>query len=392
MLKRIKISQPIIDSKEIKSIISVAKSGWLTNGPKTIEFEKSVNKIIGSKNAIAVNSCTNGIIATMHALGLKRGDEIITTPLTFVSVIHSLYNFGLKIKLVDINYKNLSIDLKTVRNNVTRKTKCVLITHYGGIPVEVQSIISFCKKKKIHVIEDAATAFGAKVNNKHIGSYNNSVAIFSFYANKVITTGEGGVITLNNSKLAKKIRNLISCGINKDPWRRNKSKKIWFYKVSNYGFKFNFTDLQASIGIEQIKKLKKIQSYRNKLRLLYNRELKELTNKDIISIKEPEKNKFYAEYIYTIILNEKKIKFNRDDLINYLKKNNIDTTVHYIPANKHDFYKKNFKKFKLINSDYVFKNIISLPFHNRLKYQDIIYISKKIKNFINNEKKNEQKK
>jgi len=386
MLKRIKIAQPVIDDKEIKSLIAVAKSGWLTNGPKTIEFEKNVNKVIGSKNAIAVNSCTNGIIATMHALGLKRGDEIITTPLTFVSVIHSLYNFGLKIKLVDINYKNLSIDLETIRNNVSKKTKCILITHYGGIPVQVQNIISFCKKKKIHVIEDAATAFGAKINNKHVGSYNNSIAIFSFYANKVITTGEGGVITLNNQKLAKKIRSLISCGISKDPWHRNTSKRMWFYKVLNYGFKFNFTDLQASIGIEQLKKLKKIQNYRGRLRLAYNSELKELISKDIINIRQPEKNKFYSEYIYTIILNEKKIIFNRDDLINHLKKNNIDTTVHYIPANKHDFYKKTFKKFKLPNSDYVFKNIISLPFHNGLTFKDIIYVSKIIKNFIGNGK------
>jgi len=389
MPKRIKIYKPLIDNKEIRALTSVVKSGWLTNGPKTIEFEKNVNKIIGSKNAIAVNSCTNGIFAALHALGLKKGDEIITTPLTFVSVIHNLHNFGLKIKLIDINLNDLSVDIETLKKKISNKTKCVLITHYGGIPADIESIISFCKKKKIKVIEDAATAFGAKINGKMIGSFNHSITIFSFYANKIITTGEGGIITLNNEKLAKKIKNLISCGINKDPWKRNLSKKMWYYKVSNYGFKFNFTDLQASIGIEQLKKLNKIQKYRSKLRILYNNELKELVNKNILSVKKLEKNKFFSEYIFTIILNNKKIKFTRDHLINFLKSKNIDTTVHYIPANKHDFYRKTFKKFKLPNSDYVYKNIISLPFHNGLKKRDIIYISNIIKSFV---KKNVKKK
>lgn len=391
MLKKIRLSEPYLNSKEINSVKSVLKTGWITNGPKTIEFEQNVKKIIGCKNAIAVNSCTNGIFASLHALGLKRGDEVITTPLTFVSTIHNLFNFGLKIKLIDINLKDLSIDHKELQKKITKNTKCVLVTHYGGIPASINKIIQVCKRNKIKVIEDAATVFGASINKKMIGSYNYSLAVFSFYTNKIITTGEGGIITTNNNNIAKKLKSLISCGISEDSWRRNSSKKMWTYQVNSYGFKYNFTDLQASIGIEQLKKLKKIQNQRRKLRKHYDKKFYYLTKNNLISILNYDKNKFFSEYIYTILLNEEKNNFSRDGLMNFLKSKNIDTTFHYITANKHNFYKKKFKNFKLPNSDYVFRNIISLPFHNKLRSGDIDFITKNINEFIVKKNKLSQK-
>ena len=388
MRKKISLSKPLLNFQEKKYLNEVINRGWLTNGPLTIKFEEKVKKIIGSKFAIAVNSCTNGIIATLKALGLKEGDEIITTPMTFVSVIHALELFKLKIKLVDINTENFSLDFSSLKKNVGKKTKCVLIIHYGGIPVDTRNIINFCKKRKIFVVEDAATAFGSKIKNKMVGSSKNSVSIFSFYANKVITTGEGGIITLNNKLLASKIKTIISCGINRDPWKRSFQKKIWHYDVNSFGYKFNFTDIQAAIGLAQLKKLKKITSERSKIRKTYNELLNPLIKKNIIKVFKPKKNITFSEYIYTILLNKKKIKTNRDNLINFLRKNNIFTTVHYIPVNYHNFYKKKFSKFKLPISNYTFNNIVSLPFHNHLKKSEIIKISKLIINFF---KKNEKK-
>tara|TARA_B100000029_G_scaffold514198_1_gene616091 strand:+ start:3 stop:1091 length:1089 start_codon:yes stop_codon:yes gene_type:complete len=358
------------------------KSGWLTSGNVTLKFENEVRKTLKVKNAIAVNSCTNGIFAALHALGLKKNDEVITTPLTFVSTIHNLFNFGLKIKLVDINLDDFSLSAKILEKNISSKTKCVLITHYGGIPANIKEIIKICKRKNIKVIEDAATAFGAKLNNKNIGSFNNSIAVFSFYANKIITTGEGGVITLNNNRIAKKIRNLISCGIDKDPWQRSLAKKSWFYKVPIYGFKYNFTDLQASIGLEQIKKLKKIQHYRRQLRKLYDKELKPLYDNQILIKNYKNKKSVYSEYIYTLLINENYTNLKRDNLIMFLKQKNINCTVHYIPANKHLFYKYKFNNFKLTNSDYVFNNILSIPFHNNISKKDAVYIAREIKKFF----------
>tara|TARA_Y100001970_G_scaffold271226_1_gene366127 strand:- start:1465 stop:2631 length:1167 start_codon:yes stop_codon:yes gene_type:complete len=388
MNKKINLSRPFLNIQEKKYLNQVISRGWLTNGPMTIKFEERVKKIIGSKFAIAVNSCTNGIIATLKALGLKEGDEIITTPMTFVSVIHALELFKFKIKLVDINTENYSLDFNSLKKNIGKKTKCVLITHYGGIPVDTREIINFCKKKKIFVVEDAATAFGSKIGNKMVGSSKNSISIFSFYANKVITTGEGGIITLNNRLLASKIRTIISCGINKDPWKRSFQKKIWHYDVDSFGYKFNFTDIQAAIGIAQLKKLKKIIIERRKIRKKYNNLLNPLIKENIIKVFKPKANTTFSEYIYAILLNKKKINSNRDGLINFLRENNVFTTVHYIPANYHNFYKKKFKKFKLPNSNYTFNNILSLPFHNHLKNSEIIKVSQLILNYF---KKNEKK-
>lgn len=387
MNKRISLSKPFLDTQEKKYLDQVINRGWLTNGPLTLEFEKNVNKFIRSKFSIAVNSCTNGIIAVIEALGLKQGDEIITTPMTYVSVIHALGLFKLKIKLVDINFENYSLDLNILKKSISKKTKCILITHYGGVPVDTKKIINLCKKKKIFVVEDAATAFGSKIKNKMVGSSKNSISVFSFYANKVITTGEGGIITLNNKSLAKKIRTIISCGINKDPWKRGFQKKIWYYDVNNFGYKFNFTDIQAAIGLAQLKKLKKIIHVRSKIRKMYNKLLDPLIKKNIIKTFKPKKNMVFSEYIYTVLLNRDKLRTRRDDLIDFLKKNNIYTTVHYIPANHHNFYKDKFRKFKLPNSNYIFNNILSLPFHNHLNKKDIFKVSKLVKKFLEKHEK-----
>ena len=382
MKKKIKFFIPSINEKEINNVKNVLKSGWLTNGKKTIEFEKKIKKFIGSNYAIAVNSCTNGIFAVLHALNFKKGDEIITTPMTFVSTIHNLYSYGLNIKLVDINLDDLSFDENILKKSITKKTKGILINHYGGMPTNTKNIIQISKKYKIKLIEDAATVFGAKINNQMIGSNPDIVSVFSFYSNKVITTGEGGVITTCNRKIAEKLKVLISCGISKTPWQRSKGKSglNWRYEVNSLGFKFNFTDLQASIGIEQLKKIQSILKYRKILRKYYFQYLKNLEKKGCIKVFRNKKNISFSEYIFPIIL--KRNKNFRDNLISFLNKNNINTSVHYIPANKHKFYKKVIRKYDLKRSDYAFDNLISLPFHNYLSKSDIKYISKKIEQFF----------
>ena len=271
---------------------------------------------------------------------------------------------------------------------ISKKTKCILVTHYGGVPFDLKPLERICRKKKIYIIEDAATAFGAKIGKRTIGDSKYSIAIFSFYANKVITTGEGGVVVLNNKMISRKIRTLISCGISKDPWQRSFQKKIWYYNVNSHGFKFNFTDLQAALGIAQLKKYNKIIRERQKIRKIYDKEFKDISVRKLIRLVKTDKKFTLSEYIYVILLNENKLNVSRDDLIEYLRKNNIITTVHYIPANKHNYYRKNFAKFNLKNSDYVYRNIISLPFHNRLNKKEILHITEIVKNFLSkNEKK-----
>lgn len=380
--KKIKLFEPYFDNNEKKNIIDVINSGWVTSGPKTQKFEEEVKSIIKSKNVIAVNSCTNGIVAAMMAFNLKPGDEVLTSPMTFVSVIHAFELLKLKIKLVDINFINFSLDYDSIKKNLSKKTKLIVITHYGGIPVNIGKIEKLCKKKKIHLIEDAATSFGSKINSKMTGSSKYAVSVFSFYANKIITTGEGGVVSCNNNNLAKKIRAIISCGINKDPWKRTFQKRMWFYDVRYLGFKFNFTDLQAALGLAQLKKLKRIINRRKQLRREYDYSLSPLFKKNILIKNVIQKNVYSSEYIYTILLNNKNKNLLREKLISYLKKNNILTTVHYIPANYHEFYKKKFKRFNVQKSDYFFNNVVSLPFHNNLSKKEIIKVAILIKKFF----------
>ena len=379
MKKRVKFFQPIIDKREINSITSVLRSGWLTNGIKTIKFENQIKKFIGSKYAIAVNSCTNGLYAVLHAYNFKRGDEIITTPMTFISTIHNLYHYGLKIKLVDINLENLSFDNEILKKAISKKTKGILVNHYGGIPNNINEIIRVCKNKKLKIIEDAATVFGAKINNKMVGSNTKTVSVFSFYSNKIITTGEGGVITTSNKKIANKLRALISCGISKNPWQRSSSSGLsWKYDVKNIGFKFNFTDLQAAIGLEQLKKLPKIIKYRKILRKEYCKLLHSLEKTGKIKLFRNLKNVSFSEYIFPIFIHSNK----RDNLVKFLKQKKIDTTVHYIPANKLSFYKKKFSRFNLDKTNLAFKGLLSLPFHNKLKKRDLKFIANQLNAFF----------
>ena len=373
---------PYLGNEETISVKKVIQSGWLTNGKITLKFENRIKKYLNCKNVLAVNSCTSGMNSALHALNLKKGDEVITSANTFVSTINNLYQFGLKIKLVDIELDTYMLDLHKLKKAISKKTKCIIITHYGGVSFEIDKIINIAKQKKIKIIEDAATALGSKYKKKFVGSNKYSICVFSLYANKIITTGEGGIITCENKNLAKKIKIINSNGINKDPWSRKKNKMQYQYDVTYPGFKYNFTDIQSAIGIEQLKKLRSIVRYRKKLREFYLIELKDLLEKKIIKTQKINIDQDPAFYIFTILLNKKKTNKNRDELIEYLRKNKINTTVHYIPANKHLFYKKKLRNFKLENTNYVYENIISLPFHNHLKKNDVKFICNKIQKFF----------
>lgn len=374
--------KPYINDKEILAVKKVLKSGWLTSGKITELVEKKIKSKIKSKYAIMVNSCTSGIHLSLLANNLKKGDEVITSAFTWISTIHNLYNLGLKIKFCDINLNNYSLNLEDIKKVYTKKTKCILITHYGGIPADIQKISYFCKKKNISLIEDAATAFGAKINNKFVGSFKNSTAVFSFYANKIITCGEGGVVTTNDKKIADKIRLLSKMGINKDPWIRKNNSNKWQYEVNELGFKYNITDIQSSIILEQLKKFNKIISLRKKIKSYYNKKLNKLFNDKLIFSTNVNKKFIPSPYIYTICLNENLIKITRDQLIKKLEEKKISAVVHYIPPNKLNFYKSKINFPKLKNTMKVYSSIISLPFYNKLSKKEIDYICGNLEKII----------
>ena len=366
-MKNIDIYKPKFDKKEYSETLKTLRSGWISSGKVTKRFEKELKAEIDSNNIIAVNSCTSGINLVLETLNLKSGDEVITTLLTYISTIHSLYKHKLRVKFIDINKTDFTMNLEELRKNISKQTKLVLVNHYGGIPSDTKEIIKICKKKKIFVLEDAATVLGAKLGKDYIGSFKNATTVFSLQANKIITTGEGGIISTGNNKFAKKLKEKSFNGF------RNGN-------VIDHGFKYNFSDISASIGLVQLKKLKSFLNYRSKLRSIYNKELHVLEKKNFISLYKLQKNKTISEYLYTIVIENP--KFKRSKLIKFLNKYNIQSRVHYLTANETKFYKNKFSFKKIANSIFISKNILSLPFHNSLKSKEIKYICKIIKKFF----------
>jgi dTDP-4-amino-4,6-dideoxygalactose transaminase len=381
-MKKYLLSSINVNNKDIKSIIKNIKSGWISYGNETIKLEKKIEKKLKIKNIILTNSCTSGLHACLVASKLKKNDVVLTSPFTFISTINTLYQMGAKIKLCDINLEDFNISTDEIIKKKNKKTKFLLPTHYGGNPINIESIKKKLKNNKIKIIEDAATALGSKINKKYTGSYKNTIAVFSLYSNKIITSIEGGIIAVDNNRLAKKIRKLISMGITKPVWSRINKKNSWKYELNEPGYKYNFTDLQSSLLINQFERLGKIIKKREVLRKAYIKYLGPLLKKNLISLQKIKKGTTSSNYIFPIILKTENLKISRNNFIEELRKNNVFTTVHYIPCHKFRFYKKIFSKAKLPNTNYIYERILSLPFHNKMGILDVQNISNIIKKII----------
>ena len=380
--KIINIAKPLFDKKESNLIREVLKSGWITSGKITIKLEKLISRTFKAKYVLAINSCTSGILASLVALKAKKNDEVITPAFTYVSTIQTIINLGLKIKFCDIDPLTLNIDCKKLKKLISKKTKFIIPVNNNGIPCDIENILKFTKKKKIKIILDAATSIGSKINKQYIFNNKNLITVFSLHGNKIIASGEGGIVCLNNKKIYNKLRLIINSGIEKSSWERNIKSKYNYLDSKILGYKLNFNDIHAAIALVQFKKLKKLLNKRKKLYNYYLKLLKKLLNNNIL--RTPKINSKYSisYYNFPIILinNNKRL---RNKLSKFLKKNNIQSTIHYTPAHKHTFYKNSqFRIPKLINTDYIFDRIISLPMHNHLLKKDIKRICKIIYKFF----------
>lgn len=380
MKKYIQVASPIFDGNEIKYLKKTLTSGWVAPGPQTKKLESLVKKKIKAKYAIAVNSCTSGIAACLSALGAKRGDEVLTPSNTFISTINTIHNMGLKIRLCDVDLKKWSVTNEIFEKALTKKTKFFIPVHFGGNPTDINKIITTAKKNNIKIIDDAATALGSQIKKKYLGSYNYPLTVFSLHANKIITSADGGIITLNNKKMATHLRKLINSGLEKSSWQRRNNNNFKRLNVKIAGYKFNYNDVLASIAIAQFKKIDKIIDYRKKLYAIYAENLKKLINNKTIYIQETKASNSSSLYCFQIYISKKNL---RDKLAYFLEKNMISTTVYYTPAHQHDFYKKKLDSKNLINTNKLFNNSLALPFHNKLTLKDIKRITDLVKKFFN---------
>ncbi|MCK4730458.1 MAG: UDP-4-amino-4,6-dideoxy-N-acetyl-beta-L-altrosamine transaminase [Candidatus Aenigmarchaeota archaeon] len=368
--------QPLIEKEEIKEVVDTLKSGWLTIGPKTTEFESLIAEYVGAKHAISVNSCTAALHLSLIALGIKSGDEVITTPFTFASTGNVIVHIGAKPVFVDIKKDTYNLDPEKIKEAITPKTKAIIPIHYAGQPYDVKAIMEIAKDHNLFVIEDAAHAIGAEYNGKKIGTFGTTTC-FSFYATKNMTTGEGGAVTTNDDKLADKLRILRLHGMSKDAWKRYSDKGSWYYEIEECGWKYNMTDMQAALGVHQIKKLDKFIEIRRKYASIYNKELKKIEG-IIIPYEKP--NVKHVYHLYPILLKN----YNRNKFIEEMKEMNIGCSVHFIPLHLHPFYKRTFrfKKGDFPNAEWVYEREVSLPLYPKMKEEELKYIIKCIRKLL----------
>ena len=369
--------RPSIGKEEIKEVVNTLKSGWITMGPKTIQLENSLAKYLGAKYVIAVNSCTAALHLSLIALGISKGDEVITTPFTFAATGNVIIQTGAKPVFVDIKKDTYDIDPEEIKKAITPKTKAIIPVDYAGQPCDIEDILDIAKKHNLFVVEDAAHAIGAKYKNKKIGTFGTTTC-FSFYVTKNMTTGEGGAIATNDKNLAEKIKILRLHGISKDVWKRYAKKGNWYYEIEECGWKYNLTDIQAALGIHQLKKLDKFNEIRRKYAQIYNRELKGIEGL-ITPYQKP--NTKHVYYLYPILLEN----FNRDEFIKRMAKNGIGCSVHFIPLHLHPFYQKlGYKKGDFLNVEWVYEREVSLPLYPKMKYSDLMFVTKTVKNILKN--------
>lgn len=379
-MKIIPFTRPTIGKEEKQEILKTLSSDWLTTGSKAAIFEEMLSDYIGAKYIKVLNSCTSALNLAVLSCGIGIKDEVITTPFTFCATVNAIIHSGARPVFADIDKDTFNISPQKIEEKITKRTKAILVMDYGGLPCDMDKIIGMAREHKIKVIEDAAHAIGAEYKGKKIGNVSD-ISCFSFHAVKNITTGEGGAITTNSKKTMEFIKKSYFHGIDKESWWRHK-RADWKYRIIYPGFKYNLSDICASLGIHQLKKLDEFINKRIKIASLYNRAFKDVPYFRLQIC--PDKVK-PAHHLYPIVLNTNYLKINRDQFIEKLIEKGIMPSVHFIPIYKHPAYKRFFTKrdiMELKNTEYIYNRIVSLPIYPGLGIKDLHYVISVINGLI----------
>lgn len=376
--------KPAIGEDEISEVIDTLRSGWIGTGPKTHKFEQEFANYIGSKYAVALNSCTAGLHLALIGLGVGLGDEVITTPLTFCADANVIMHVGAKPVFVDVDLETMNIDPRKIEEKITNKTKAILVVHMAGRPCEMDLIMKIARKHKLKVIEDAAHSIESIYQGKKIGAIGD-ISCFSFYVTKNLVTSEGGMVVCNDKDLAEKIRVYGLHGMDKDAWSRFTAVGYKNYDVVYPGFKYNMTDIQASIGLVQLSKIELFLSIRESIWSKYDRAFEGLP------FKLPSKNANgdrHARHLYQILIDEERAGISRDNFQKLLHNKNIGTGTHYTAIHLFSFYRETFGYVKedFPNASYISDRTISLPISASMSDEDVEDVIYAVKNIIHNPK------
>jgi dTDP-4-amino-4,6-dideoxygalactose transaminase len=378
--------RPDLGEDEIAEVVAAMRSGWITTGPKTAQFEAEFREYVQARHALATNSCTASLHLALAALGLGPGDEVITTALTFCATVNTILQVGATPVLADIDeYGNL--DPASVESRITPRTRCILPVHLAGTPCRMRELWTLARRHGLFVVEDAAHAAGTHYAGRPIGAglpeeglFSDAVA-WSFYATKNITTGEGGMVTTHNADLDARMRVLCLHGISRDAWARYTDKGKWFYEVTECGFKYNLSDIQSAIGIHQLRRLEGFIRARAEIAALY-REL--LSDVPEIELPREMPDTRHAWHIYMIRLRLDSLPVSRDRVMEDLKADGIGASVHFIPIPLHAAYRNipSLSPAMVPETMALYPRIISLPLYPGMTAADVRRVAGSLKRIL----------
>lgn len=351
---------PSIGEEEIRAVADTLRSGWITTGPQTIRFEEEFAAYVGAPHAVACSSGTAALHLAIRAFGIGPDDEVITTPYTFVASTETILYVGAKPVFVDVDPATLNIDAEGVEAAITPKTKAILPVHIAGYPCEMGRLTEIARRHGIRVLDDAAHALPTSFGGRKIGAIGDASA-FSFYATKNLTTGEGGMVTTDDPRVAEKMRILRLHGIQGDAWKRYTKGGRWFYEVVDQGYKYNMSDLQSAMGRIQLGRLDDLDLVRREHDRLYRRAFADLP---LFLQPEDDEERRSALHLFIVRLDPLRTTWKREALIDALRERGIFTSVHFIPVHLHPYYRDlGYRRGMFPNAEDAYDQAITLPFY-----------------------------
>jgi len=358
-----------VDEQDIKSVTEVLKGDWLTTGPKIEEFEKKFADFVDAKYAVTLSSGTAALHASSFAAGIKKGDEVIVSPMTFAASSNCILYQNGKPVFADIDKKTYNINPEKIKEKITDNTKAIIPVDYSGHPCKIKKIMKIAKKHDLTVVEDASHAVGATIDGKKIGGLAD-MSVFSFHPVKIITTGEGGIVTTDREEFYEKLIKFRNHGITKDHNQFvNKNTDPWFYEQQYLGYNYRLTDLQCALGISQLKKVNMFLEKRREIAKKYTDNFKDL--KGVIPPYQ-KRNVESSWHLYVIQLELEKLKVDRKKIFNDFLEKKLGVQVHYIPVYYHPYYQKSgYKKGICPNAEWLYKRIITIPLYPKMTEEDV---------------------
>jgi dTDP-4-amino-4,6-dideoxygalactose transaminase len=362
-------ARPSIGEEEIAEVVDSLRSGWITAGPKVKRFETEFAAYVGNRHALAVNSCTAALHIALTALDVGPGDEVILPTLTFCSTANVVVHLGARPVLVDVD-DDFNLRPEEVAAAVTARTRAIVPVHYGGQPCDLDALQAIADRHGLPLVEDAAHAVGAEYRGRKIGSPSPRITCFSFYAIKNLTTGEGGMIVTGDDRLAERMRLLSLHGMSRDAWNRYGASGSWHYEVLEPGYKDNMTDLQAAMGIHQLRKLDGFIERRAAIARRYAEAFAPLPEV-VAPIVRPERK--HAWHLFVLRLALERLTLDRAEFIEQLRAQNVGASVHFIPVHLHPFYRDRYgcRPGDFPCAERLYERIVSLPLYPAMTDGDV---------------------